>query len=74
MGVEHIERRWKVKITVSKMMSKNEVDGDTVKVVASNGDSFTLWECENGDIRLDCNGVLVIEPRASNLVTLRRRK
>jgi hypothetical protein len=49
-----------------------EVEADEVKLVADNGDEFTLWQRNDKEVRLDCNGSLLIEPRAGNLVTLRR--
>lgn len=62
-----------MKIIVRKLMEEREVEGDEVKLVADNGDAFSIWQRSDGEVRLDCNGSMLIEPRASNMVTLRRR-
>ncbi len=60
-----------MKIIVRKLLDEREVEGDEVQLVADNGDKFSLWQRPDGEVRLDCNGTLLIEPRATNLVTLR---
>ena len=61
-----------MKIIVRKLMEEREVEGDEIKLVADNGDEFSIWQRYDGEVRLDCNGSMLIEPRSTNLVTLRR--
>jgi hypothetical protein len=62
-----------MKIIAQKLMKEWEVECVMVKLVADNGDEFTLWQQDvDKEVRLDCNGTLLIESRASNRVTLRR--
>jgi hypothetical protein len=62
-----------MKIIAQKLMKEWEVECDGVKLVADNGDEYSLWQRGvDKEVRLDCNGTLLIEPRASNRVTLRR--
>ena len=61
-----------MKFIARKLMKEWEVEADEVKLVADNGDEFSLWHRNDKEVRLDCNGTLLVEPRASNLVTLRR--
>lgn len=63
-----------MKIIVRKLMKYQEVEGDEVTLIADNGDKFSMWQRQDGDVRLDCDGVLLIEPRAPNMVTLRNGK
>ena len=61
-----------MKLFVTKLMNKREVDGDGIMLVTDEGITFELWQRGDGEVRLSCNGTMLIEPRAGNLVTLRR--
>ncbi len=65
----------KAKYFVHNGMGKTEIEADSVSVIAPDGTEVELqFRRSDEEISLSINGKMLIEPRASNVVRVSRRR